>query len=294
MITRRKFVGSISSATAYAFVAVPMACSAQKEKVQTIQDVIDFLISQANGAPFDNTVDTVKSADSSQKVKGIVTTFMANSRVIQKAIELGANMIITHEPTYYNHRDNTDWIENDAVYQYKRQLLEDNNIVVWRFHDYIHAYQPDPIMKGLADKLGWQPYVSEEKTNIFTLPEQTVGNLAKEIKQRLGSKAVWLVGDENMACSKIGLLPGASGGKSHINFLSGSDIEVLVVGEIAEWETSEYVRDAISAGQKKALVVAGHAPTEEPGMQWLAGWLDNQFPGIAVAHVPGEAPFVYL
>ena len=287
-------MGAVSSATAYTLMAAPLACTAQQKEVKTIQDVIDFLISQVEGAPFGQTVDTVKSGDAGQNVSGIVTTFMPNCDVIKKTVDLGANLIITHEPTFYNHEDTTDWLEEDPVYQYKRKLLEENNIVVWRFHDYIHAFQPDPMISAVAEQLAWQSYVSAEKINIFNIPTQKVGNLAEYIKQHLGGRSIRIVGAEDMDCTKVGLLVGAYGGRNQISFLSKSDVEVLVVGEIHEWEISEYVRDAISAGQKKALIVAGHSQTEEPGMQWLAGWLNDQLSGIAVTHVHGEAPFGYL
>jgi hypothetical protein len=58
------------------------------------------------------------------------------------------------------------------------------------------------------------------------------------------------------------------------------------VGELAEWETSEYVRDAAHAGQNRAALVVGHAASEEPGMKWLADWLRPRFPAVTVTHVP--------
>ena len=75
----------------------------------TIQDVIDLIIDAVPGAPKDGSVDTVKSGDPSQAVTGIVSTFLATSAVIEQAIERGANMIITHEPTFYNHLDIRNW-----------------------------------------------------------------------------------------------------------------------------------------------------------------------------------------
>ena len=35
------------------------------------------------------------------EVKGVVSTFMATVDVIRQAIDLGANFIITHEPTWF-------------------------------------------------------------------------------------------------------------------------------------------------------------------------------------------------
>src|SRR5262245_51707271 len=89
----------------------------------TIQQVIDTILQSIPGAPFSQTVDTIKSGDPSREVNGIITTFLASCEVLQKAIDLGANFIITHEPTFYNYLDKTDWLENDLVYFAKRKLI---------------------------------------------------------------------------------------------------------------------------------------------------------------------------
>jgi putative NIF3 family GTP cyclohydrolase 1 type 2 len=124
--------------------------------VTTIQDVIDIILEAVPGAPFEDSVDTFKSGDPTQRVTGIVTTFLASFEVIRRAIELGANLIIAHEPTFYNHRDEVDWLAADPVYTAKRQLLEDNNVTVWRFHDYWRLHQPDGILTGFVKELSWQ------------------------------------------------------------------------------------------------------------------------------------------
>ncbi len=71
----------------------------------SIQQAIDTIIAEIPGAPFGETVDLVKAGDPSQELKGAALTFMATSQVIEKTIELGANLLITHEPTFYNHLD---------------------------------------------------------------------------------------------------------------------------------------------------------------------------------------------
>src|SRR6516162_5408948 len=54
-----------------------------------------------------NTVDTIKAGDASTRVTGIVTTFLDTMDVLREANRLGANLVITHEPTFYNHLDDT-------------------------------------------------------------------------------------------------------------------------------------------------------------------------------------------
>jgi putative NIF3 family GTP cyclohydrolase 1 type 2 len=256
----------------------------------TIQDVIDTILAEIPGGPIQDTVDTVKSGDSDQPVTGIVTTFLASMAVIRRAVELGANFIITHEPTFYNHLDEVEDLEGDPVYEAKRALLDDNGIVVWRFHDHWHRYRPDGIMTGVVQALGWADYADPDDWPLFMLPETTVGALARSLKDSLAIEAVRVVGDLAMPCSHVALMPGAPPAPWQMKVLGRDEVDVLVTGEVAEWETSEYARDAVLQGRKKALIVLGHAKSEEPGMDYLASWLGDRVDGVEITHVPvGDA-----
>src|SRR5260221_10600984 len=81
-----------------------------ERSVLTIRQVIDRILTEIPGAPFKQTVDTVKIGDPDQPVRGIVTTMFATDAVIDKTIQAGANFIIAHEPTFYNHLDETTWL----------------------------------------------------------------------------------------------------------------------------------------------------------------------------------------
>ncbi|HOT90107.1 MAG TPA: Nif3-like dinuclear metal center hexameric protein [Anaerolineae bacterium] len=261
---------------------------------RTIQSVIDAILREIPGAPLADTVDTFKSGDPTQPVTGIVTTFLASYAVIQRAVELGANLIITHEPTFYNHLDETGWLANDPIYRAKRALLDEHGIVVWRFHDHWHMHQPDGIMIGVARALGWEACLPDASIPLFTLPETTVDALAAELKAKLGITAVRLVGNPAMSCRRVGVMVGAAGGTWQIGFMSGQEMDVLVTGEIHEWETCEYVRDAIAQGRRLALIVIGHANSEEPGMAYLVEWLRARVPDVPITHVPVGDPFRFV
>lgn len=256
----------------------------------TIQEVIDLIIG-ACGPPIADTVDTVKSGDPSRPCAGIATTFLATTEVIKRAVARGVNLIITHEPTFYNHLDETAWLEDDPVFRYKQALLEDNGVVVWRFHDYWHQHEPDGILHGFLQAVGWQPYLQRDVEVTCKIPETTLKELAAFFKAQLGLRRTFYTGDPDMCFRRVALLPGAWGRQKQLEQLRRDDIEVAVVGEVAEWETCEWVRDANSAGWSKGLIVLGHAESEEPGMNYLSQWLRPRVPGIEVVHLPATDPF---
>ncbi len=295
MKTRRDFLTALTAAVG-AYAVRPLATRGKNTTpgAMTIQEVIDLIIDAIPGAPQEGSVDTVKAGDPSQSVTGIVTTFLATAKVIQTARERGANLIITHEPTFYNHLDEVDWLQGDPVYTAKRRLLEEHNLVVWRFHDYWHLHRPDGITTGALKKLGWQAYASPDELNLCLIPPTPLAELALFLKETFGSPMVRVMGDPAMTCRRVGLLLGAWGGRRQIQFLGRDDVEVLVCGEVREWETTEYVRDAAQAGREKGLIVVGHALSEEPGMEWLVPWLQPRVPDVPVTHVPAGDPFRYV
>ena len=63
--------------------------------------------------------DTLKAGNENTEVTGIVTTFLATAEVIEKTAELGANLILTHEPTFYHHDDTPATFPEDAVIRQK-------------------------------------------------------------------------------------------------------------------------------------------------------------------------------
>src|SRR5678815_758696 len=260
----------------------------------TIQQAIDTIIAAVPGAPFPETVDTIKVGDATQELTSIVVTFLVTGQALEQAIQQGANLIIVHEPTFYNHLDKTDWLKDHAVYQANRKLIEANNIVIWRFHDYLHSIPPDSTVMGLLHELQWEANISPEQPFLSQIEPLTLIELGEWIKQRLGLQTIRIVGDLTQRCERVALLPGFPPAEFQIDCLGTLNADVLIAGEIHEWETSEYVRDANHLGYKKGLIVIGHAASEEPGLRRMIPWLEERLPGIPIRFVPSGSPFHYL
>ena len=290
--TRREFITDLSKASVGgALLSVPVSSFAQT-KTWTVGEIMDRFIEDATGEPLDETVDTLKAGSRETEVTGIITTMFATIPVIEYAISINANFIIAHEPVYYNHQDETDWLENDETYQYKSNLLEENNITIWRNHDYIHRHQPDGVYSGLLDKLMWKPYVTDESdTRIIELPETRLSGLIEHVKSRLGITMVRYIGDPDQLCRKVLLLPGAMGGQNHIELTSKHNPDVLIIGEVQEWTTPEYIRDRNASGKETALIVLGHNESEDAGSIYMKDWLLQNVPGVDVTHVNSGNPF---
>ena len=125
---------------------------------------------------------------------------------------------------------------------------------------------------------------------IFEIPESALEVLAKDIGKIFSTTTVRVVGDPNMKVSSVGIVPGAYGWLEQVKMLQEPEVEVLIVGESREWETVEYVRDASEMGMKKALIIMGHADSEEPGMGYFQEWLQPLVGDIPVEFIPARNP----
>jgi putative NIF3 family GTP cyclohydrolase 1 type 2 len=286
---RRKFITN-SLLTAGALLTMPVINKAtaknKMSETYTVGEIMDLFIKEVPGGVLTNTVDTLKAGNTDIQVTGIVTTMFATIEVIRKAIDLGANFIIAHEPTFYNHTDDTSWLQNDDVYQYKTNLLKQHNMAIWRNHDYIHSLVPDGVTMGVLDQLQWKKYADHEIPNIITLPATTLKDLIGHLKEKLSIEKVRYIGDPAQSCSHLLLMPGAAGGRRQIESIGKVKPDVLICGEISEWETAEYVRDARAKGDKISLVLLGHIASEEPGSEFMLNWLKEKVPSVKSTHIP--------
>lgn len=295
---RRKFISqAITSAGSLALLSLPFSSGAASDpsgqKQFTVQQVIDLILKEGGLSPKSDTVDTIKAGKASQAVTGIVTTMFPTISVIEEAAKLNANFIIAHEPTFYNHKDDTGWTANNAVVKQKLELLEKHQMVIWRFHDYCHSLKPDAVAYGVAKKANWLAYYKTGQV-MLTIPALPLQQLVLRLKSSLNIGHVRVIGNLEQPCARIALMPGAWGGQRQVSMAEAEKPDVLIVGEVSEWETAEYIRDANLLGGKTALLVLGHSVSEEPGMEYFVDWLQPKLHAIKITHIASGDPFTWL
>lgn len=265
----------------------------RSEAAQTLTagQVIDRI--KANvGIPWRaQTVDNIIAGTAETPVKGIATTLMATLDVIQRAAAAGKNMVVTHEPTFYSHQDQTEQLLNDPTYQFKRDFLNKHGMVVFHFHDHWHARRPDGINAGMIRELGWEKNVDSENPRMFTFPETSLARLAKDMETKLKIRTMRVVGDPRLPVKRVIASWGYVSQMPGIPLLARPEVDVLVVGETREWEVVEYAQDMISSGKKKGLIVLGHVVSEQAGMKYCAEWLKGFVKEVPVEFIAAAEPF---
>jgi len=283
-----------STTVALTTIALMTSAAWARDQRLTAREVV-ARIQQHVGVPWQSdTVDTFKAGNPDTPVTGIAVTMMATLDVLQRAAAAGDNLVITHEPTFFDHLDISDQLpekDNDPVLLEKRQFIEKHGLVVWRFHDHWHARTPDGIESGMVHALGWEKFQDPHNQYLFNVPDISLDKLASEIQNKLGIRVMRVVGDPRLHITTLAFAPGAAGFTHHAEALEMTGVQALVIGEAREWETIEYVSDAVSEGKQKSLIILGHIPSEQAGMDECTRWLKTFVTEVPIQFVSAREPF---
>lgn len=238
--------------------------------------------------------DQILYGDPEQECTGIVTCIYASIEVIEYARLHGANLIVCHESLFWNHGDHTDWLADNTVFQEKVQHLREAGVVVFRNHDYVHSGIQkngswiDGIFYGLADKLGWLPYMNDGDPMRYILPPIKASDLARFLKERLGYNGIRLIGNPNALVRNVQIPMHIVGRADNdkIEKVERENIDCLLTFELVDFTVAEYIRDAGQLGKNKAIITLGHFNGEQPGMEYMAADLRPLFPELSVTFAP--------
>jgi putative NIF3 family GTP cyclohydrolase 1 type 2 len=236
-----------------------------------------------SGAAGPATVDTYKLGDPATPVTGVATCWQSTFEELRKAAARKLNLIITHEPTFWNHLDETQAVQEDPVYRAKREFAEQHRMVIWRFHDHWHRVKPDPIAAALGRRLGWERSGSGSGFDaLYVLPHTTLAAAARQVQERLGTRCVRIVGDPQQPVSRVAVA--AHMLSSCLRAMRNAD--AVLMCEPREFDTFEYSRDALRLGQGRGIMGISHDRTEEWGMREpCAGWIRSFVPEVPVEPV---------
>ena len=250
-------------------------------------------IKQNIGVPWRDTTfrDTYKSGGPDTPVTGIATTMFNSFEAVQRAVAAGLNMILPHETTFWNDRDDVATVEGEALYREKRDYLAAHNVVIFRMHDHVHDRRPDVTYLGSARELGLDPArETPPGSHRFTIPATTLGALAADVQRRLGIRALRVAGDPKMLVSRIQLGVGYATPAANV-----ADVDVVISGEQQEvdgfLDAPEYVADAAALGFARGWIMLGHNVSEEAGMLEMAQWVKTIVPELPVQLIKSGEPF---
>lgn len=260
----------------------------------TAAELQKFLISLTRLKP--GTVDRFIIGDPSTPVKKIGTCWMSDWKTCRKAVESGVNVLVTHEPTFYTHRD-LDEKEADyyAAPEYTRQLylqqvekkkrwINDNGLVIIRNHDTLDAVKDFGIPFALGNFLGFSNsdiVASRTYYNVYRIGSQPAGVYAKKVAARLaeiGQPGVAFYGDPDRLVSSTGVGTGCICDPMEFADLKPG-IFISIDDVVRTWTQTAYASDI-----GDPLIVINHGTSEEMGVRMLNAVIKQKFPDIETIH----------
>lgn len=251
--------------------------------------------------------DGFKAGEPTTVVKGIATTAMATLGVLQQAVKAKANLVFTYEPTFYGRADGhppapvsgrgpvpgrgpIGLDPDDPVFKAKREFIGKNNLVIFRLRDHWQASKQSDMVGALGGALGWSSRRVKRDDALYEIPpataEQTVATIRERLKLRAGLRAV---GDRKATVRRVLLFPGSM--TPATMWQRYSEVDMIVAGEVREWENTHYAADMFTAGEKRALVTIGRVASEEPGMRACAVWLKTLVKEVPASWIDAGDPY---
>ncbi len=234
----------------------------------------------------EKTVDTFKSGDPEVEVKGIAVSWMSTRVALARAVSAGANVFVTHEPTYYTHEDDMEHrIFGLEGARAKLAAVESSGLTIIRCHD-LWDQVPEigiPDSWGRALGLG-EAIAGEGYFRVYDVRGQTVGSVARQVASRTaayGQEAVQLIGDPAAPVTRVAIGTGAI--TPLLLYVDSFDVDLAICTDdgFTYWQDGAYAMDA-----GLPVILVNHATSEEPGMQSLANHLQGHFPDVPVTFIP--------
>lgn len=235
-------------------------------RVCDIYDIIHAVAPFDSQLPFDNSGLLV--GDSSTQVTRALLCLDITETVIQEAISIHANLIISHHPVIFEPLRTLD--SREPAY-----LLVRNGIAALCCHTNLDLSPVCGVNVALASRLGLKNIKPEDvfgqDSVLFSgeLAEPLEpAAFAQLVKVRLNAKAVRFVPGEGTV-KKVFLCSGAGGDEIRHAACRGAD--AFVTGEVKHHQALEAARLGITC------VAAGHYETEIVFREFLAAYLKKRF-----------------
>lgn len=221
-----------------------------------------------NVVPIDEakTCDTIKVGSVDKEVHKVAIAMFGTVEVIKQVKDWGADFLIVHEPLFYEHMD---YLENFSIVAEKQRLISESGLTIFRFHDYMHAVNPDMICAGEIKYAGLEGEIKErvrKGVTSFVLKEAlTAEELAEKLAKNLNLNQVRISGCIDKKGTRIACCFGSPGDLHDLY----ENHDFILAGEICEWRDAEMARDAAALGFNKAILALGHETSERAGMMYM-------------------------
>lgn len=255
-----------------------------------VQDILDHFLSRAEWVDRAKTVDRVIAGNANQDVDRCLVTWISSMRALRESARRGVPLVITHEPTFWNHRDERPAL--DAAVREKARFIEENGLSVVRLHDTWDRWPGDGIPWAWARflELGTAPVAVGRAgyQHRYDIPPMALSELAGRVARRcasLGEPAVQVTGDPKQKVSRVGIGTGCCCDIAAFIGM-GCDCSVVCDDGSTYWSVIQRCEDL-----GHPVIRVNHGTSEDPGMASLAAYINRALGGLRAEHLPHGSTF---
>lgn len=248
-----------------------------------IEQIVLEIAPPSGGIPGDPT--GILYGDPEQEIAGIASTWTTTVKVLQQAATAHLNFVLSHEIPFFTGVESR-WFatlpEDQRPHNIaRRRILDEQKLVICRCHSNWDAVPAHGVADSCARALAFgAPIHQSHFIRMYSVPAQTLAQLADWTKVRLGLPQVRVAGDLGRMVEKVGIAYGGlaqSFGYIDEFIMNGAD--AVIVGEAIDYS----VRAAIDAGV--GFIETSHVGSENPGMRNFARLLQEQLPELPVKFI---------
>ena len=253
-------------------------------------DVVEHFLSRADWVDRENTVDRVIAGDPNRDVDRCLVSWMPSFAALRQVVERGISLLVCHEPTFWNHRD--DKPTDDDIGREKMAFIRDNDLTVVRNHDCWDRW-PDvgiPSAWGRFLELGDRPDAmgagrTQHRYDVDPMPLDEFAKHVARLCAGIGEPFVQVTGDGSQLVSRIGV--GTGCGCNIPTYIEmGCDCSIVCDDGSCYWSGIQMAHD-----MGHPVIRVNHGTSEEAGMITLTRYIDDTVDGLAAEHLPHGGTF---
>ncbi len=255
------------------------------------RDVVDFIFSIAPNPP--GAEENIYEAPGPDRpVTGIGLAWWLTSDMLRQFPRHGLNLGVTHEKITYPAPPTYRWgrmlPENEIpANQNIRRICDEYGITVHRFHSNID-FAPWGMPHAVIDQMGWTncPQDWSRGIPVITIPTQPLGEVAKQVKEKLGIPFVRFDGPLSRPVTRVALAwGGLCQGWTAASCVLPLGFDLLMGGDIIDGVV-RFARE-----HNVMVIDAMHHATEWDAMRRLGRKILEQFPTLKLVEFDNGSPW---
>jgi len=253
-------------------------------------EILEHFLSCAEWVDRRTTVDRIIAGDPETEVDRCLVTWISSFGALRETVNRGFRLLICHEPTFWNHRD--DCANDDPRAQEKLRFVNDNGIVILRNHDCWDRWPDVGIpwawarfldLQGAPKVIGAKGY--QHRYDVNPVPLKVFARQVAKRCASIGEPLVQVTGNLSQPVSRIGIGTGCGCAIGTYQDM-GCDCSVVCDDGSCYWADIQRAQDF-----SHPVIRVNHGTSEEPGMITMTDYITEHLEGVRAEHLPHGSTF---